>query len=147
VSLRNKGLNANVYVGMRYWHPYTEEALEQIKRDNVGRLVILPLYPQFSISTSGSSLRLLVRVDGGLNSTSRGAAAAGLLCAPDGEKGTAPAWEQRVACRHRGGCIVALPVSLVHRLPNGLGSLQKRGNGSSKEEKIEEDCCICGPLM
>lgn len=59
-SLRSKGLNANVYVGMRYWHPYTEEALEQIKRDTVGRLVILPLYPQFSISTSGSSLRLLV---------------------------------------------------------------------------------------
>jgi ferrochelatase len=59
-SLQAKGLaNAQVYVGMRYWHPYTEEALEQIKRDGVGRLVILPLYPQFSISTSGSSLRLL----------------------------------------------------------------------------------------
>jgi len=43
-------------------HPYTEEALEQIKRDNVGRLVILPLYPQFSISTSGSSLRLLEKI-------------------------------------------------------------------------------------
>ena len=31
----------------------------QIKNDGVGRLVILPLYPQFSISTSGSSFRLL----------------------------------------------------------------------------------------
>ena len=31
----------------------------QIKADGVGRLVILPLYPQFSISTSGSSFRLL----------------------------------------------------------------------------------------
>jgi len=58
-ALHAKGVPANVYVGMRYWHPYTEEALEQIKRDGVGRLVILPLYPQFSISTSGSSLRLL----------------------------------------------------------------------------------------
>lgn len=58
-ALRQKGLPANVYVGMRYWHPYTEEALADIKRDGVGRLVILPLYPQFSISTSGSSLRLL----------------------------------------------------------------------------------------
>ncbi len=35
-----------MYVGMRYWHPYTEEAMEQIKRDKIGRLVILPLYPQ-----------------------------------------------------------------------------------------------------
>eukprot|EP00798_Chlamydomonas_sp_ICE-L_P003892 gene3892-13961_t len=58
-SLRAKGTDANVYVGMRYWHPYTEEALEQVKKDGVGKLVILPLYPQFSISTSGSSLRLL----------------------------------------------------------------------------------------
>lgn len=58
-ALRAAGLDANVYVGMRYWHPYTEEALEQVKKDGVGRLVILPLYPQFSISTSGSSLRLL----------------------------------------------------------------------------------------
>lgn len=58
-ALARKGMPANVYVGMRYWNPYTEEALEQIKRDGVSRLVILPLYPQFSISTSGSSLRLL----------------------------------------------------------------------------------------
>jgi ferrochelatase len=58
-ALEAKGQPASVYVGMRYWHPYTEEALELIKRDGVTRLVILPLYPQFSISTSGSSLRLL----------------------------------------------------------------------------------------
>ena len=30
-----------------------------MKRDGVSKLVVLPLYPQFSISTSGSSLRLL----------------------------------------------------------------------------------------
>ena len=54
-----KGVDARVYVGMRYWHPYTEEAMEEIKKDGISRLVILPLYPQFSISTSGSSFRLL----------------------------------------------------------------------------------------
>lgn len=48
-----------MYVGMRYWHPFTEEAVDQIKRDRITSLVVLPLYPQFSISTSGSSLRLL----------------------------------------------------------------------------------------
>jgi ferrochelatase len=58
-SLRAKGLDAEVYVAMRYWHPYTEEALQHVVRDGVNKLVILPLYPQFSISTSGSSLRLL----------------------------------------------------------------------------------------
>lgn len=59
-ALRSKGLpDAEVYVAMRYWHPYTEEALQQVVDDGVGKLVILPLYPQFSISTSGSSLRLI----------------------------------------------------------------------------------------
>ena len=53
------GQEANIYVGMRYWHPYTEEAIAQITQDKVEHLVILPLYPQFSISTSGSSFRLL----------------------------------------------------------------------------------------
>jgi ferrochelatase len=51
-----------VYVGMRYWHPFTEEAIARIKRDRIENLVILPLYPQFSISTSGSSFRVLERL-------------------------------------------------------------------------------------
>lgn len=57
--LQRHGLAAKVYIGMRYWHPYTEEALEQIKRDQITRLIVLPLYPQYSISTSGSSLKLI----------------------------------------------------------------------------------------
>lgn len=61
-ALRRKGLDAEVYVAMRYWHPYTEEALQHVVRDGIQNLVILPLYPQFSISTSGSSLRLLERL-------------------------------------------------------------------------------------
>lgn len=58
-ELRQKGQDAQVYIGMRYWYPFTEEAIARIKRDNIQELVILPLYPQFSISTSGSSFRLL----------------------------------------------------------------------------------------
>ncbi|KAK8466448.1 hypothetical protein PHAVU_008G096000 [Phaseolus vulgaris] len=58
-ALETKGLSSNVYVGMRYWYPFTEEAIQQIKRDRITRLVVLPLYPQFSISTTGSSVRVL----------------------------------------------------------------------------------------
>ncbi len=61
-QLEQKGQEACVYVGMRYWHPFTEEAIARVKRDGIERLVILPLYPQFSISTSGSSFRLLERI-------------------------------------------------------------------------------------
>ena len=51
--------DAKIYIGMRYWHPFTEEAIAKIKQDRIEKLVILPLYPQFSISTSGSSFRIL----------------------------------------------------------------------------------------
>lgn len=61
-KMSEKGQAAQVYIAMRYWHPFTESALEQIKRDRIEKLAILPLYPQFSISTSGSSLRLLERL-------------------------------------------------------------------------------------
>ncbi len=61
-QLHDQGQEAKIYVGMRYWHPYTEEAIARIKRDRIEELVILPLYPQFSISTSGSSFRLLDQI-------------------------------------------------------------------------------------
>ena len=58
-KLADNGTEAEVYIGMRYWHPFTEEAIARVKRDRIDKLVILPLYPQFSISTSGSSFRVL----------------------------------------------------------------------------------------
>lgn len=61
-ALEAKETPVNVYVGMRYWHPFTEEAVQQIKRDRVTKLVVLPLYPQFSISTTGSSIRVLQNI-------------------------------------------------------------------------------------
>ncbi|HEY9702659.1 MAG TPA: ferrochelatase [Allocoleopsis sp.] len=61
-ALSEDGQNVKIYIGMRYWHPFTEEAIAQIKKDGIEKLVILPLYPQFSISTSGSSFRLLQKL-------------------------------------------------------------------------------------
>jgi ferrochelatase len=61
-SLEEAGQLADVYVGMRYWYPFTEEAIARIKRDRIEELVVLPLYPQYSISTSGSSFRLLQKL-------------------------------------------------------------------------------------
>ena len=58
-KLEQMGQDVKIYVGMRYWHPFTEEAIAQIKRDGISQVVVLPLYPQFSISTSGSSFRVL----------------------------------------------------------------------------------------
>src|SRR5215471_1806504 len=55
-ALESRQITARAYVGMRYWNPFIEEALDQIRRDQIDQLVVLPLYPQFSISTTGSSL-------------------------------------------------------------------------------------------
>ncbi|KAF5726172.1 hypothetical protein HS088_TW23G00913 [Tripterygium wilfordii] len=59
LALEARNMAANVYVGMRYWHPFTEDAIEQIKKDKVTKLVVLPLYPQYSISTTGSSISVI----------------------------------------------------------------------------------------
>jgi ferrochelatase len=55
-ELRNS-LEARVFVAMRYWHPFTEEAVRELLNHQVQRLVLLPLYPQFSRVTTGSSLK------------------------------------------------------------------------------------------
>jgi len=50
-------LAARVFVAMRYWHPLTEEVVAAIQRDAFEQLVLLPLYPQCSRVTTGSSLK------------------------------------------------------------------------------------------
>lgn len=50
------GIEFGTYVAMRYWHPFSEEAAAQMAEDEVDTVVLLPLYPQYSVATSGSSL-------------------------------------------------------------------------------------------
>jgi ferrochelatase len=45
-----------VFVGMRYWHPFAAEALEEIAALRPERLVVLSLYPHYSRAVGGSSL-------------------------------------------------------------------------------------------
>ena len=61
-QLRQRGVDATSYVAMRYWHPFTESAVADMKADGISQVVVLPLYPHFSISTSGSSFRELRRL-------------------------------------------------------------------------------------
>lgn len=58
----NKTISAKVYIAMRYWHPRTESVIEHISNDGVERIVLLPLYPHFSKTTTGSSLNEWHRV-------------------------------------------------------------------------------------
>ena len=44
-KLRESGLDATTYIAMRYWHPFTESAIADIKADGIDQVVVLPLYP------------------------------------------------------------------------------------------------------
>lgn len=46
-----------VFVSMRYWHPMSAEVVEDIKLYNPDRIVLLPLYPQYSTTTTNSSFQ------------------------------------------------------------------------------------------
>ena len=51
-----KHLDARVVIAMRYWHPLTEAAVRRVIEIDSRQLVLLPLYPQYSRTTTGSSL-------------------------------------------------------------------------------------------
>ncbi|MBI4459973.1 MAG: ferrochelatase [Acidobacteria bacterium] len=50
-------LDARVVVAMRYWHPFTSEAIQELGRSQYNEIVLLPLYPQYSKTTTGSSFK------------------------------------------------------------------------------------------
>ncbi len=52
----NKSFVARVLVAMRYWHPLTEAAIRELAAFAPEEIVLLPLYPQYSSTTTGSSL-------------------------------------------------------------------------------------------
>nr|AAA80530.1 ferrochelatase [Mus musculus] len=49
------------YIGFRYVHPLTEEAIEEMERDGLERAIAFTQYPQYSCSTTGSSLNAIYR--------------------------------------------------------------------------------------
>jgi ferrochelatase len=54
--LNEGGIDARCFVAMRYWHPFTNEAIAQIQAAHCDEIILLPLYPQYSGMTTGSSL-------------------------------------------------------------------------------------------
>jgi protoporphyrin/coproporphyrin ferrochelatase len=57
VALSGDGIEAKAFVAMRYWHPFSDGAARAVKAFNPDKIVLLPLYPQFSTTTTASSLK------------------------------------------------------------------------------------------
>jgi len=47
---------ARCFIAMRYWHPFSDAAARAVKAWDPDEVVLLPLYPQYSTTTTGSSL-------------------------------------------------------------------------------------------
>ncbi|GAN79692.1 ferrochelatase [Acidocella aminolytica] len=50
------GAEYRCFIAMRYWHPFARETVQEVKAWAPDRVLLLPLYPQFSSTTTGSSL-------------------------------------------------------------------------------------------
>jgi ferrochelatase len=55
-ELEEQSVEAQCFVAMRYWHPFTDEAIAELRAAECDEIVLLPLYPQYSSTTTGSSL-------------------------------------------------------------------------------------------
>ena len=45
------------FIVMRCWHPRAENVIHEVKNFNPDEVILLPLYPQYSAATSGSSIK------------------------------------------------------------------------------------------
>jgi ferrochelatase len=50
------GMVIKCFIAMRYWHPFSEETVRAVQAWQPDRVLLLPLYPQYSTTTTGSSL-------------------------------------------------------------------------------------------
>ena len=53
----NENFPAKVNAAMRYWHPFTEEVLDELEKESIKKVILLPLYPQYSMATTESSVK------------------------------------------------------------------------------------------
>jgi protoporphyrin/coproporphyrin ferrochelatase len=90
--LDKRGFEARAFIAMRYWKPFSAEAAAAVAAFAPDRIVLLPLYPQFSTTTSASSL----------DAWAKAAAGAGIS-----------ARQSRVCCYPQGPGFIAAQTTLI----------------------------------
>jgi len=56
-SLEQETHNYKCFIVMRCWHPRAEDVIKKVKTFSPDQIILLPLYPQYSNATSGSSIK------------------------------------------------------------------------------------------
>src|SRR5207244_999490 len=60
-EFKRRGKDVETFVGMVTWRPFLAEAMNRIAKTNLENLVILPLFPQYSVTTTGAGFSGLGR--------------------------------------------------------------------------------------
>jgi ferrochelatase len=58
-ELEKRGHPFETFVGMCTWHPFFDEALDLIQKQGIEQLVVLPLFPHYSVTTTGAGFAAL----------------------------------------------------------------------------------------
>lgn len=114
-----RGSDVKVFIAMRYWHPFAKEAIAQVKDYGADEVVVVPLYPQFSATTTTTildQLRTEARLQG------LGASISSVCCYPELDgliAATARLVKAEIGKVGSGGQRVRLLLS-AHGLPKSL---------------------------
>jgi ferrochelatase len=127
---RLSGNTVRVFTAMRYWHPMTAETATRVTAWKPDQIVLLPLYPQFSTTTTESSLKAW-------SETYRGSGVTRAVCCYP----QAPGWveTQAAAVRARLDAAGDGPVRVLfsaHGIPESL--VTKKGD--PYQEQVEAGC-------
>jgi ferrochelatase len=77
-ELTKRGRVVKSFIAMRYWKPFAAEVVRDVRAWGPDKVVLLPLYPQFSSTTTASSLKSWKEAGGPEGVT--------VCCFPDGDK-------------------------------------------------------------
>ena len=124
------GDQVKTFIAMRYWHPLTEETAAEVADFAPDEIVLLPLYPQFSTTTTESSLKVWNETYGGPGRSRT------VCCYPE-----APGWIQVQAEAVKAKLAEAgeAPVRVLfsaHGVPEKIIG----GRGDPYQEQIEATC-------
>jgi ferrochelatase len=61
-ELQKRGIEVDLALAMRYGQPSVPMVLEGLRRSKVARLLVVPMYPQYSATTTGSAFDAISRV-------------------------------------------------------------------------------------
>lgn len=130
LAARHPGAEVGVFIAMRYWHPMTAQTAAEVAAFAPDEIVLLPLYPQFSTTTTQSSLKIW-------NETYRGPGKSRTVCCYPQAEGWLEAQAEMI--RERLKEAGDRPVRVLFSA-HGIPEMLVTGKGDPYQEQVEATC-------